>query len=140
MDTDPQQPQPQRRFLDRRDPERAQQVTIPSALERHMQSAMLMIAVSLLGWGLATVADLSRSATKLSVQVAELKENVYELQTKALASYPATDAFHAFQVRDQTLLRMDDRLRAIEQSVHMLQGRGPWLPSLPAVEPKPNEP
>ena len=96
--------------------------------ERHVQTAIMTVALGLLGWNFTQVQGMSLHIARQTEQIASLKEQI----TFAVSGrYRSTDAARDFAERDRRIDRHDttltvlyDRLRQLEGKVSAAHGNG----------------
>ena len=93
----------------------------PSTFERHAQTIIGAILIGLIIWVGSTVTKNNTSITKITVQVGFLVEKVRTLEAQLKEAsedrYKAKEAEIAHARIHDTMSRMMDRLRAVEQAV-----------------------
>lgn len=127
------------RVLDRRR-ETGPAPRVPAAMERHMQTVLVVVVCGLLAWmgnKVTTTSEiLSALRAENRVQISALESEIRRLEAGVARAYTAADSLRELSYRDEAINALEERIRYLERQFT----NPPWSVPLPVPKPIPPSP
>lgn len=101
-----------------------------SALERHLQTFILMAALMVLGWVGHSLETGNENAARLDERILAINQSIKELKETAGRVYTRSDADRDFQAVNGQISDLRGRVYAVEGAIHDRNATKPPVPDI----------